>query len=263
MIERTSLLRHYNKQGYNVANGRVNLVGHSMGGLIIAGFVQQHGLGKIDKVVTLASPFRGSIESITKTTLGGGGFSSTSGGSREREAARLTPALYHLLPSYDGAVKPVKRDVYLPENWQHGIVWTLAGFIERNSLLLKESDPKKRETESYNLAEGLLTKILDDAWEHRSSLEKLRLPYPKRWLSIVGVGAKTRVHVKITADSKVALSLPSRTRPTNGGHRNQVSALATTPCPIWRSLCLYSDRAGGVSFTQGFWLLGIRRQIAR
>jgi len=200
VIERTSLLRHYNAEGYKPKNGRVNLVGHSMGGLVIAGYVQKYGLAQVDKVVTLASPFRGSIEAITKTTLGGGGFSSSSGGSREREAARLTPALYHLLPSYDGAVKPVKRDVYLKENWQRGIVRTIGGFIDRNSLLPKETDPQKRADETYALAETLLTRILDDAWDHRSRIEKLRLPDPKRWLSVVGVGGKTRVDVKITVD---------------------------------------------------------------
>ncbi len=202
VIERTRLLRHYHAEGYDAKNGRVSLVGHSMGGLVIAGYIQQYGLARVDKVVTIASPFRGSIEAIAKTALGGGGFSSASGGSREREAARLTPALYHLLPSYETAVMPEKRDVYLPENWQFGIVRSIAGFIDRNSLLPKETDADKRAEETYGLAKTLLTKILDDAWDHRCRIETLRLPDPKRWLSLVGVGGKTRVNVKITVNAK-------------------------------------------------------------
>ncbi|MBC8009496.1 MAG: alpha/beta fold hydrolase [Burkholderiales bacterium] len=202
VVERTSLLRHYHAAGYTTATGKVNLVGHSMGGLIIAGYVKERGLAKVDKVVTLASPFRGSIESIAKTTLGSSGFSSTSGSSREREAARVTPALYHLLPSYDGAVKPAKRDVYDPANWQRGIKQTLAAFIDQHSLRLTETDPAKRPAAALSLAEALLDDILTKAWDHREKLEALVLPDPTRWLSIVGVGASTRQDVKLTIHPK-------------------------------------------------------------
>ena len=104
VIARTSLMRHYNKDGYTETTGKVNLVAHSMGGLIAAGYAQSEGMDRIDKVATLASPFRGSLEAIAKTAIGVGGFAFSSGGSREREAARVTPALYHLLPSFKRAV---------------------------------------------------------------------------------------------------------------------------------------------------------------
>jgi hypothetical protein len=42
-----------------------------MGGVIVAGSVKDHELDKVDKVVTLAAPFRGSIEANAKTMLGG------------------------------------------------------------------------------------------------------------------------------------------------------------------------------------------------
>jgi hypothetical protein len=171
-----------------------------MGGLVIAGYVKQQGLAQVDKVATLASPFRGSIEAIAKTTVGGSGFSAGSGGSREREAARVTPALYHLLPSYDGAVKPTKLDVYLPQNWQRGILDTLAGFIDRHSVNLKETDTVKRQAEARRQADALMAGMLDGAWDHRLAIEGLKLPDPKRWLAIVGVGAETRLDVKITID---------------------------------------------------------------
>ena len=200
VIERTSLLRHYHADGYTAATGKVNLVGHSMGGLIIAGYVQARGLARVDKVATIASPFRGSIESIAKTTLGSSGFSSTSGSSREREAARVTPALYHLLPSYTGAVTPAKRDVYDPANWQRGIKQTLAAFIDQHSVRPTQTDPVKRAAETLALAETLLDDILTEAWDHREKLESLVLPDSKRWLSIVGVGAATRLDVKLTID---------------------------------------------------------------
>ena len=194
VVGRTSLLRHYHDDapGYTTANGKVSLVAHSMGGLIVAGYAERHGLQRIEKVATLASPFRGSIEAIAKTSLGTGGFSFGSGGSREREAARVTPALYHLLPSYDRAILPVKRDIFLPANWQSGILDTLASFIDRYGL-----DPGDAATQ----ATALLTKLLDQAWAQRTAMEDLRLEDPKRWLCIVGVGADTRLDVKITSDA--------------------------------------------------------------
>ena len=65
-----------------------------MGGLIVAGYVQKCGETKVDKIATIASPFRGSLEAISKVTTGVGALGTSPSSSREREAARVTPALY-------------------------------------------------------------------------------------------------------------------------------------------------------------------------
>ena len=96
VIERTKLLPHYHKDCYG-KQPKVNLVGHSMGGLIIAGYIATSGSEKVHKVASLGSPFRGSPEVVDRITTGGSS-------SRERTSARITPALYHLLPEYDAAV---------------------------------------------------------------------------------------------------------------------------------------------------------------
>ncbi|MFM7101736.1 MAG: esterase/lipase family protein [Verrucomicrobiota bacterium] len=238
VIERTCLLRHYRADGYSRESGKVSLVGHSMGGLVIAGYARSHGLPRIEKVATLASPFRGSIEAIAKTTLGGGGFSASSGSSREREAARVTPALYHLLPSYDGAVKPARLDVYLPENWQPSIKDTLAAFVERHSLELRETDPSSRRAEARQVADRMLGRLLEEAWAHREGLDALRLPDPKVWLSIVGVGADTRLDVKITkSGGDVRFELPE---PANKWRRNAPStATGDNTVPYFGARCAF------------------------
>lgn len=194
VVARTSLLRHYNQAGYTADTGHVNLVGHSMGGLIIAGYVKSKGLDRVEKVATLASPFRGSMEAIAKTAIGVGGFSFGSGGSREREAARLTPALYHLLPSYENAVRAaagLEEDIFLPAAWQPGILDTLALFVERHGL--DRTDPKQQ-------AALLMASMLDQAWKHRSSIERLRLPDSKIWLCVAGVDGETRLGMDIGPD---------------------------------------------------------------
>ena len=71
VIERTKLLRHYAADGYGTENpAQVNLVGHSMGGMLITGYLKNYGLGKVNKVATIATPFRGSFEAVAKTATG-------------------------------------------------------------------------------------------------------------------------------------------------------------------------------------------------
>ncbi|MBP7141087.1 MAG: hypothetical protein KBA71_04225 [Opitutaceae bacterium] len=194
VIARTSLMRHYHADGFSTRTGKVNIVAHSMGGLITAGYLARAGFKSVDRVASLASPFRGSLESIAKVAIGVGGFSLSGGGSREREAARLTPSLYHLLPSYDEAVTAeggLTEDIFLPEAWQPGILETLATFVTRYGL--RPDDPRMK-------ADRLLAAMLDRAWRHRRRLERLKLPDPRRWLCVVGVDAETRVSMAIRPD---------------------------------------------------------------
>lgn len=195
VIGRTSLLRHYNQEGYNPRTGKVSLVAHSMGGMIVAGYVEAHGIRCVDRVATMASPFRGSLEAVAKTAIGIGGFTLSSGGSREREAARVTPALYHLLPAFKGAVRAegaLSDDLFRPQAWQPGILQTIATFIRRFGL--KEASPDKQ-------ARALLTQMLNQAWRFHLRLERVALADSKRWLCIVGVGTKTRLGMTIKPDA--------------------------------------------------------------
>ena len=190
VIARTRLLRHYDKAGYGSADfpAKVSLVAHSMGGLIAAGYLQTCGEGKVAKVATIASPFRGSLEAVSKTTTGVGALGNSPSSSREREAARVTPALYHLLPSFKGAIKPTSEDIFLPETWQEGIIQTLASFVRMYGL--KPGAPREQ-------AVALLKTMLDMAWKHRVRIEKLTLSNSKMWLAIVGLDETTRVSMEI------------------------------------------------------------------
>jgi len=59
--------------GSNVGNESVNLVGHSLGGLVSREYWQTHGNGKVGKVVTLGSPHRGAV--LAYEALAGGKIS--------------------------------------------------------------------------------------------------------------------------------------------------------------------------------------------
>jgi hypothetical protein len=174
----------------------VTLMGHSMGGLLIAGYLEHAGKNApVRKVVTIASPFRGSIEPIVKIATGIGNFGEDQGSSREREAARLTPSLYQLLPSFKNAVTDGggnALDIYAVDTWQASVVDTLASFIRSHGL-----DP----TAPREKALSLFKRLLDDARAHRNRIDGLKLantPLKEDdWLCLVGIGARTRVEIKV------------------------------------------------------------------
>lgn len=202
VIARTRLMRHYHRAGYG-DGGKVNLVGHSMGGLIIAGYLQRLGRkAPVGKVASLGSPFRGSLEAPIKVVTGTSSLGEdTSPDSREREAARLTPSLYHLLPSFEGALVTdpgLPEDLYEAGTWQQGVVDTLAEFIRLHGLRTGNKGQRTR------WAQDLLGDMLKVSRAHRARIEGLRLAQKNQagveqgdWLCLVGVDATTRVRLQI------------------------------------------------------------------
>ncbi|HPS63270.1 MAG TPA: alpha/beta hydrolase [Bacteroidales bacterium] len=199
VIERTKLMKHYH-QPWFLDQPRVNLVGHSMGGLIIAGYLTQNGNRKnVAKVATLGTPYRGSFEAIIKIATGTANLGTTPPSSREREAARITPSLYHLLPSCDGIRVPagVSTDIFDPSIWQPSVLDTLREYIRLNGVF--DRDPALQ-------AQELFGALLRDAALQRKETDALDLAAaglsPSDWLCVAGVDSVTRVGVEVSRDSK-------------------------------------------------------------
>jgi len=200
VINRTKILKHYNSENY-AKNPKVNLIGHSMGGLIIAGYLKMKGEeAPVNKVITLATPFQGSFETIVKVTTGNANFGTSPPSSREREAARITPSLYHLIPSFKSGIEypeSLPKSLFNPDVWQPSILRSIEQWIKLNGLPTKN---RKK------FALKLFTDLLQQADKHRQSIDKLKLEdvglKPKKWLAIVGVNSKTRVHLKIIKNGR-------------------------------------------------------------
>ena len=216
---RTALLKHYHRAGYGDAPS-VDLVGHSMGGLLAAGYLARlaelgvaGGAGPsgavirrgeapvpVRRAVSLGTPFGGSFEAVIQIVTGtaalGGGVPS----SREREMARVTPSLYHLLPRFDGAL--LRSDAALPdtlfqaEAWQRGVVDSIAEHIRRHGL---EAPGLKAERTAR--ARAFLQAMLDTAAAFRDRVDALRLEdaglSDRDWLAVAGVGEETRVRLAV------------------------------------------------------------------
>ena len=191
VVERTQLMRHYANAGYD-RDPKVHLVGHSMGGLVVAGYLERRGRkARVAKVATLAAPFGGSFESVIQITTGTGALGSGTPSSREREAARATPAVYHLLPTCPG-LESDNRSIFDPGIWQESIVQTLEEYVRLHAVT-----PKDRKAQARELFAGLLA----TAAQHRRRIDSLRLSgaglKKEDWLCIAGVDAVTRVTLKV------------------------------------------------------------------
>jgi pimeloyl-ACP methyl ester carboxylesterase len=194
VIARTKLLKHY--AGANAL--QVDLVGHSMGGLVITEYLAARGRrSRVGKVVTIGTPYLGSIEAIVKMTTGMSLITGPEPREREREAARVTPALYQLFPSYRGAIADrTGRDVDIFDcrHMQKSIVDSLAEFVRIYSVSTPASARRARAVE-------ILMEMLAGARRHRNIVDTFRPAdaglRQDDWLAVIGVGERTRINMVV------------------------------------------------------------------
>ena len=167
VIARTALMPEYRKSGYTEEKGKVTLIGHSMGGLLIARHMwENNSIDRVDKIVTIATPFQGSPDVIKELCI--------HKNSAKREAARLSPSVYYLLPRYEEAAS---ADLFNVKNWQRSIV---EDFIFEDG----EEEGKTRLSEILKRAKRYLQKI--DRLDQKLGQDWL----DKNWLCVVGSGGE-------------------------------------------------------------------------
>jgi pimeloyl-ACP methyl ester carboxylesterase len=220
VIERTKLLRHYHNNGYG-KNPRVNLIGHSMGGLVITGYLAKKGkMAPVNKVVTLATPFRGSFEAVMKIATGTANLGTSTPSSRERETARITPALYYLLPMFRNGITidpGVPDSLFDQGSWQPSIIESIGEFIRLKGL--PSADISKEASELFKsllLMAEVHGKMINDFTLAHAGLDE------KRWMAVIGVNSETRVKLTIIKkDSKVDFKIASGDRDNQWKSPNQ------------------------------------------
>ena len=232
VIDRTGLMRNYHADKSYREAMKVNLVGHSMGGLVVAGYLEEHGAGKIDKIATLATPYKGSFEAMVKMITGTANIGGSTPSSREREASRLTPSLYHLLPSFDTGITR-QRGAGLPDStfdpalWQPSIIDTIVEYVR-----LHGRDPALAPDDREQQGHEIFERLLAQAGEHRARVDGLDLAAlgfdTERWLCVVGVDARTRVRLRVEReDGQPAFRLSSRDRLNHWRHKSEATRVLT------------------------------------
>jgi pimeloyl-ACP methyl ester carboxylesterase len=224
VIDRSNLLRRYAGQCE-----AVDLVGHSMGGLVIAAclaagkHLTSSGRPQVRRVVTLGTPYLGAVDALAKFATG---ESEIVGQRRhtEREIARLTPAVYQLLPVYERAFFDLATqrtlDLFDSENWQPSIVDSIALSIQQSSTRPDLSavgavgDALRATT-----ARRLLDRRLESCRDLHQDIDGLDpdelLLERNGWLPLVGIDRKTRF----------AAAVSDRTDPNTGRTKREFDFL--------------------------------------
>jgi len=118
------------KQEGCTAPKKVALVGHSMGGLVIKWYVTQilknKALDVVDKIITIATPYRGSLKAVEALLPGARNFFGLESQKAMRTVSRTLPGVYQLLPSWQGAVVDGKTkeplSIFDRKNWQDNLL---------------------------------------------------------------------------------------------------------------------------------------------
>lgn len=208
VIDRTNLLKSYAKEKATT----VDLVGHSMGGLVIASALAKgckgpNGKPLVRRVVTIGTPFQGAVDAVIKLATGEGSMVGSPQHS-ERLAARMTPAIYHLLPYFEGALAGHSgKAIFNAKNWQESIVESVASFIRTHSTDPRNSNAEQRMKSAWKY----LRERLEDGRSFLASVNEedpsAALAEPGQWLLIVGLDERTAHRVKLAADGRFAFDV--------------------------------------------------------
>lgn len=205
VIDRTNLMPR-TKKVVGALCECVDLVAHSMGGLVVSAAIARGlvGLGnkcKVRRVVTLGTPFRGANAAIAKLASGTGTLTGRDSSERERTMARVTPSVYQLLPSFPGAVVDsagASLNIFDPDNFQRSVRRTLVEHV-----LEVEPTGAMTRINAEAHADTLFTQMLDTARKLHADVAKVdpaMLRPEGAWLAIVGAGEKTFIKTAVSKD---------------------------------------------------------------
>lgn len=205
VIDRTNLMRRTRKVTGPLCEC-VDLVAHSMGGLVVSaaiarGLLGERNTSKVRRVVTLGTPFRGANAAIAKLAAGSGTLTGRDASERERTMARVTPSVYQLLPSFQGAVVDdagAALDIFDPDNFQPSVLRTLVEHV-----LEVEPTGAMTRAGAETHADTLFKQLLDTAKKLHADVKKVEpamLRPDGAWLALVGAGEKTYIRTAVSKD---------------------------------------------------------------
>jgi hypothetical protein len=207
VIGRTRLLPHYASD-----LAEVDLVGHSMGGVVISACLAEgyhrdlRGRPQVRRVATLGTAYQGAVDALEKLTVG---ESELMGGNRdaERHMARLTPAVYQHVPAFKDALLDesgtTSLDAFDPRSFQHSVFSALAEHLRLFSRNPDFANPAVR-------AQGAFAQLTRWLEQGRKLMRTIGNLDPKEvlldkegpgahpgWLLLVGLDEPTRYQAQL------------------------------------------------------------------
>ncbi|WP_269580805.1 esterase/lipase family protein [Roseibium sp. Sym1] len=176
-------------------DAKVDIVAHSMGGLVARAFIlQEDGARRVNSLITAGSPLRGSVRIFEMLERGWGDASVVVGGVEDFRRIMLSfPSIFDLMPSYEGccegdflatqAFDVAREDAWTKLNWDGVDPASLPDLVE----------VKRRRTALVDLAETPLPAGIGEALvvgvdQHTTSSYRLtsgegpaRLDYETSW----------------------------------------------------------------------------------
>lgn len=129
VLENANLLGGYIEQAVS-GHGQVDIVAHSMGGLIARAYaLEEGGATRINRLITAGAPWRGSVEVFDLLENGWGAANLLMGGlDGFRRTILSFPSMYELMPSYSGCCyradgnpqgfEPDRPEAWADLNWE-------------------------------------------------------------------------------------------------------------------------------------------------
>lgn len=165
---------------------KVNLIGHSMGGLVAAGYLASGRTGSthlrycqnVNRLITIGTPYAGSTAIVHQMIHG-----------LHRASLRLIPSTYYLLPTADISV----LDLFDERNWPATLRASLANYAAQTKMQL-----------------DLLAEFLAAARAYRDKLRALAHSQTP-WLIVAGMGQSTLAEIGSSmAAGRFVFTAPSR-----------------------------------------------------
>ncbi|HBZ87046.1 MAG: hypothetical protein A2509_03530 [Candidatus Edwardsbacteria bacterium RIFOXYD12_FULL_50_11] len=185
----------YRRRG--IKPDKVNIVGHSVGGCLAKHYATALlGEGRVNRMVMLASPLRGSLCALKHLITGETWFFDWLNGKSQRRYARTLPGIYHLLP-YDGFANPEEK-----------LMWPSPA-AERRGQPVNIFDPSGwQDNVAAQVGPEVLASHLDNAYNYYRNARDFSPEFRKNVLMVYGKGERTLREVNIGSRQPVEYNFP-------------------------------------------------------
>lgn len=105
----------------------IDIIAHSMGGIIASIFVKQYPSTRVRKIMFLGTPFLGSMNTMSMLLDGWGGFENFLAGGLDqiRKTTLSFPSIYQLLPNYSACCKQENEGSYVNFDIMQSEAWKM------------------------------------------------------------------------------------------------------------------------------------------